>query len=172
MPNSFCSPHGRTLRLTAILLVAVSICLVAEAAEDPLALLARLDKQETQELKHLNMASKSCAVASKVKVRSTDRDKVAEVSHTLMPRYIPVCSRLQIPYHPRTHVAAALSRLLINPDAPAPHQVQYTSFASGLTVSWDAKAKTYMMRLHNASASTAFRMPQSAITNTSHINPG
>ena len=50
MPNSSCSPHGRTLRLTAILLVAVSICLVAEAAEDPLALLARLDKQETQEL--------------------------------------------------------------------------------------------------------------------------
>ena len=131
MPNSSCSPHGRTLRLTAILLVAVSICLVAEAAEDPLALLARLDKQETQELKHLNMASKSCAVASKVKVRSTDRDKVAEVSHTCFRwgmdavsrtlTYPPVLSHTAsefAPSAPRQSLACA--RLALRSDGSPP----------------------------------------------------
>ena len=54
----------------------------------------------------------------------------------------------------------------------APMQVQYTSFSSGLTISWDPSANAYKLQLHNASSTTAFRMPQQVIKNTSNINPG
>ena len=52
------------------------------------------------------------------------------------------------------------------------HQAQYTSFANGLTISWDAKAKAYKMQLHGASATAAFSMPQQALANNSKIHPG
>ena len=73
------APQGRALRVIVMLLFAMSGSMLIAAAEEPLALLARLQGQEAKESANLNMASTSCSAASKIKVKRAGSSQSLEL---------------------------------------------------------------------------------------------
>ena len=73
------APQGRALRVIVMLLFAMSGSMLVAAAEEPLALLARLQGQEARESANLNMASTSCSAASKIKVKRAGSSQSLEL---------------------------------------------------------------------------------------------